>query len=133
MARSKANTHNSTKHAGQEDVTTDSYFSFLFNKCVIFVFAGLCARVQTTLYKYVMPFWSLNCFVFCLNFSKRSLGLGRYSHYRYTIDTDVNRYVSIRSSCCIDTDNGDSRINNDFSGTKTIRSTLDFHTIRQKT
>ena len=25
------------------------------------------------------------------------IGLGRYSHYRYTIDTEINRYVSIRS------------------------------------
>jgi len=50
-----------------------------------------------------------------------TLLMGRYSHYRYTIDTDVNRYVSIRSSCCINTDDGDSRINNDYSGTKTIR------------
>ena len=29
-------------------------------------------------------------------------------HYRYTIDTEINRYVSIRSSCCTDTDDGDS-------------------------
>jgi len=36
------------------------------------------------------------------------LGLGQYSQYRYSIDTDINRYVSIRSSCCIDTDDGDS-------------------------
>ena len=36
------------------------------------------------------------------------LGLGRYSQYRYSIDTDINRYVSIRPSCCIDTDDGDS-------------------------
>ena len=31
-------------------------------------------------------------------------------HYRYTIDTEINRYVSIRSSCCIDTDDGDSSL-----------------------
>jgi len=61
------------------------------------------------------------------------LGLGQYSHYRYTIDTDVNRYILIQSSCCIDTDDGDSRINNDYSGIKTKLCTLDFHTIRQKT
>jgi len=36
------------------------------------------------------------------------LGLGRYSQYRYSIDTDINRYVSIRSSCCTDTDDGNS-------------------------
>jgi len=36
------------------------------------------------------------------------IGLGRYSQYRYSIDTDINRYVSIRPSCCIDTDDGDS-------------------------
>ena len=35
-----------------------------------------------------------------------TLGLGRYSQYRYTIDTEVDRYVSIRSSCCIDTSGG---------------------------
>ena len=60
------------------------------------------------------------------------IGLGWYSHYRYTIDTDVNWYVSIRSSCCIDTDDCDSRINNDFFGTKTtcICCTLDFHTLQ---
>ena len=40
---------------------------------------------------------------------KLYLGLGRYSHYRYSIDTEINRYVSIRSSCCTDTDDGDSR------------------------
>ena len=29
------------------------------------------------------------------------LGQGQYSHFRYTIDTEINRYVSIRrSSCC---------------------------------
>ena len=33
----------------------------------------------------------------------RLLGLGRYSQYQYTIDTEDNRYVSIRSSCCTDT------------------------------
>jgi len=38
----------------------------------------------------------------------QSLGLGRYSQYRYSIDTDINRYVSIRPSCCTDTDDGDS-------------------------
>jgi len=31
------------------------------------------------------------------------LGLWRFSHYRYTIDTEINQYVSIRSSCCTDT------------------------------
>jgi len=31
------------------------------------------------------------------------LGLGRYSPYRYNIDTEGNRYVSIQSSCRIDT------------------------------
>jgi len=36
------------------------------------------------------------------------IGLGRNSHYRYTIDTEMNGYVSIRSSCCIDTDDSDS-------------------------
>ena len=36
------------------------------------------------------------------------LGLGRYSQYRYSINTDINRYVSIRQSCCTDTDDGDS-------------------------
>ena len=36
------------------------------------------------------------------------IGLGRYSQYRYSIDTDINRYVSIRSSCRTDTDDGDS-------------------------
>jgi len=32
-----------------------------------------------------------------------TIGLGQYSHYRYTIETEINRYVSIRSSCCTDT------------------------------
>jgi len=36
-----------------------------------------------------------------------SVGLGRYSHYRYTIDTEINQYVSIRSSCYTSTDDGD--------------------------
>ena len=31
------------------------------------------------------------------------MGLGRYSHYGYTIDTEINQYVLIRSSCCTDT------------------------------
>ena len=31
------------------------------------------------------------------------LGLGRYSPYRYNIDTEGNRYVLIQSSCRIDT------------------------------
>ena len=31
------------------------------------------------------------------------LGLGRYSPYRYNIDTEGNRYISIQSSCRIDT------------------------------
>ena len=31
------------------------------------------------------------------------LGLGWYSHYRYTIDTETNRYLSIRSSSCTNT------------------------------
>ena len=31
------------------------------------------------------------------------LGLGRYSQYWYTINTEDNRYISIRSSCCTDT------------------------------
>ena len=36
--------------------------------------------------------------------TSRALGLGdRPSHYQYTVDTEVNRYVSIRSSCCTDT------------------------------
>jgi len=47
------------------------------------------------------------------------LGLGRYSQYRYSIDTDINRYVSIPPSCCTDTD-GDSCKNNEYSGPKTI-------------
>jgi len=36
------------------------------------------------------------------------LELGRYSQYRYNIDTDTNWYVSIRSLCRTDTDDGDS-------------------------
>ena len=36
------------------------------------------------------------------------LGLGRYNQYRYSIDIEINRYVSIRSSCRTDTDDGDS-------------------------
>jgi len=31
------------------------------------------------------------------------LGLGRYSHYWYTIDTEVNRYVLIPSLSCTNT------------------------------
>jgi len=34
---------------------------------------------------------------------------GTINHYRYTIDTEINLYVSIRSSCCTDTDDGDRR------------------------
>jgi len=37
--------------------------------------------------------------------------MGRYSPYRYNIDTENNRYVSIRSSCRIDTEYGDCRKN----------------------
>ena len=61
------------------------------------------------------------------------LGLGQYSHYWYTIDTEINRNVSMRTSSCkpTDTDDGDSRKNNDYSGTKTIRFTIDFHAIKQ--
>jgi len=36
------------------------------------------------------------------------LGLGRYSRYQYSIDTDIIQYVSIWPSCCTDTDDGDS-------------------------
>ena len=57
------------------------------------------------------------------------LGLGRYSLYRYSINTDTNRYVSIRPSCCTDLDEGDSCKNNDYSGPNTNRFILDFHTI----
>jgi len=37
-----------------------------------------------------------------------TVGLGQYSHYRNTIDTDINRYILIRPSCCTDTDDGDN-------------------------
>jgi len=61
------------------------------------------------------------------------VGLGRYSQYRYSIDTDINRYVSIRSSCCTDTDDGGScKKKHEYFGPKTIGFTLDFHTIYQK-
>jgi len=54
------------------------------------------------------------------------VGLGRYSHYRYTTDTEINRYVSILSSCRTDTDNGDRfPKNNDYSGHKTIQKSTD--------
>ena len=42
-----------------------------------------------------------------MNPSDWKLGLGRYSHYRYTFDTEINRYVSIGSSCRADKDEGD--------------------------
>jgi len=29
--------------------------------------------------------------------------LGRYNHYRYTIDTEINWYISIQSTCCTET------------------------------
>jgi len=47
-----------------------------------------------------------------LSFVKHSiflLGLGRYSHYLYNIDTEINRYISIWSAGCTDTDYGNSR------------------------
>jgi len=42
-------------------------------------------------------------------FSVSILGLGRYSHYQYSIDTETKRLVTKWSSCCTDTDDGDSR------------------------
>jgi len=60
------------------------------------------------------------------------LGLGRYSHYCYTIDTK-NRAIPIDAVIKLptETDDGDSRKKNDYSETKTIRSTIEFHEIKQ--
>ena len=95
-------------------------------------------KMENKILMYLLPVWNLTNFFYCITATiikltscHMVLGLGRYSHYRYTIDTDINRYVSIWSSCCIDTDDGDSRINNDYYGTKSIHGTLDFHTKRQ--
>jgi len=45
----------------------------------------------------------LNNAVVLVTITRCVLGLGRYSPYRYNIDTEGNRYVSIQSSCRIDT------------------------------
>jgi len=88
-------------------------------------------------YNYHISLWTLKA-LGCNTHSKHYIslyiiGLGRYSHYLYTIDTEINRNVSMRTSSCkpTDTDDGDSRKNNDYSGTKTIRFTIDFHAIKQ--
>ena len=51
-----------------------------------------------------LTFGNVNCWIFMVILSSQSnIGLGRYSLYRYTIDTEINRYISIRSSCCTNT------------------------------
>jgi len=64
--------------------------------------------------------------------------LGRYSHHRYNIDTEINRYghhaVSIQMMV---TDPPPKKkqttttTNNGYSGPKTIGFTLNFHTIKE--
>jgi len=51
---------------------------------------------------FLSRYWSNLETMFCSN-NWKILGLGRYSPYRYNIDTEGNRYVSIPSSCRIDT------------------------------
>jgi len=52
--------------------------------------------------------------------SNISMGKCKGGDDTVTIGTEINRYVSVRSSCCTDTDDGDSQ---------TIRFTLDLPTL----
>ena len=75
---------------------------------------SLFSFIYTLLYQQLLVVYQLN------------LGLKRYSHNRYTIDTEINRYLSIQSSSFTDTDDCDSRKNNYYSGIKIIISHLTF-------
>jgi len=53
-------------------------------------------------------------------------GLGQHSHYWYTIDTEINRCVSIQSSCCIYTANWGSLKTIIIESSRSIISHLTF-------